>query len=367
MAHFERATTVAENADQIVFLVHGMGLHEEGWHTPWVKVLEDAYNRYPLLQSRPFAKRFEFVPISYDRIFRELVQGWQDNASALANAGITGLGKSLTKWLTSAGELKDNFKWTHAADVFLFKLFDLVHDRICVLAAETIATKLQAVGPGVTWSAIGHSLGTAVLHDTLTRMWANNSVFAQDYRAMAIAMVANVSRALEQKKGLPNGVIGDVLQSPVRPGVASNYFLNLEHTLDPFIWPRRFRPFEWPDAATLAANPPRYIHSADEDIRGRSYVLDHIHGRNIHSFEHYLVSPKAHIPLFRMLLGEDDFIPPEVEQSNRDTFPRFGSLGDDAAIKIKSALENKIVTFEGLSWEVFGAIWTELEKVGGMT
>ena len=32
-------------ADQIVFLVHGMGHHAEGWHQPWVKALAHAYNR----------------------------------------------------------------------------------------------------------------------------------------------------------------------------------------------------------------------------------------------------------------------------------------------------------------------------------
>jgi len=349
-------------ADQIVFLLHGMGTQSEGWHKSWVKVLEDAYKRYPRMQDRPFDTRFEFVPITYDTIFRQTVEDWQSNAKALSAAGITGIGRKLTGWLEDAGELKGNFAWTHAADVLLWKLFDLVHERVCVVAADEIKKKLLAAGPGSNWSIIGHSLGTSVLHDTIARLWAGDSIFARDHRARLIAMVANVSRVLEQKKDLPQGVVGDVLRSPVRPGVACNFFLNLEHPLDPFVWPRRFHPVSWPDQPTLAANPPRYIHSADEDIRGRSYALDHIHSEEVHSFEHYLVSPKAHIPLFRMLLAEDGFIPPDDELRNRDRFLRFGELGDEAAIRIKVALEG-IGASENMEWEDIGMLWKKLSKI----
>jgi hypothetical protein len=349
-------------ADQIVFLVHGMGHHAEGWHQPWVKALAHAYNRYPAMQSRAFETRFEFVPVSYDPIFRGIVEGWQSNAQALAAAGVTGIGAKLTRWLKDAGELKDNFAWTHAADVLLYRLFDLAQGNVCAVVAERIKTTITAAGPGARWSVIAHSLGTSVLHDTLARMWANDSVWARDHRARLIAMVANVSRILERKKDLPAGVVGDVLASPVRPGVASNYFLNLEHALDPFIWPRRFHPFAWPDAATLAMNPPRYIHSADPDVLGRSYVLDHIHGANVHDFEHYLASPKAHVPLFRMLLGEDEFIPAEDERRNRDQFPQFGKLGEDLAIRVKLELE-EIGVHEDMGWDDLGALWKKMAKI----
>lgn len=349
-------------ADQIVFLVPGMGVYADGWHKPWVKTLEDAYNSYPLLQKRPFTTRFDFVPINPDTIYQKIVAGWQERSRALAAVVTGGLVSKLTSWLTNAGELKDNFGWTHAGDVLQYRLLNLVREWVCVAIADEIKQKLVKVGPGLTWSIIGHSLGTAMVHDTIARLWANDSVFRRDYQARLIAMVANVSRVLEQKDDLPPGVVGDALLSPVRPGVACNYFLNLEHPLDPFVWPRRFHPMAWPDAATLAANPPRYIHSADEDINGRSYALNHVHGAGVHDFEHYLASPKAHIPLFRMLLAEDGFISAEEERRARDRFPQFGKLGDELAIKIKKQLED-IGSSERLEWEDIGVLWGKLERI----
>src|SRR6188508_1037470 len=184
-------------ADQIVFLVPGMGVYTDGWHKSWVKTLEDAYNGYPMLQKRPFTTRFDFVPINPDQIYRQIVEGWQKRAKALAAVKI-GLVAKLTTWLTNAGELKDNFGWTHAGDVLQYRLLNLVREWVCVAIADEIKQKLLKAGPGSNWSIIGHSLGTAMVHDTIARLWANDSVFARDHPARLIAMVANVSRVLEQ-------------------------------------------------------------------------------------------------------------------------------------------------------------------------
>ncbi len=344
-------------ADHIIFLLHGMGTYDAGWHDKWVQVIGDAYARYPALQEKSFDVQFEFVPITYDVIFRKLVDTWQEEANKFADAGVD-LKEfaGAVDWLKGAGKIDGNFKWTHATDVLLYRLSNIVRNDVCALVALEIKKKTVQISSGVRWSIIGHSLGTAVLHDTLTRLFANESAWLKDTPPHLVMMVANVSQVLQQVAGIPQGVEANVLKSPVQPGIGCNYFLNAEHPLDPFVWPRRFHPLTWPSRPIREMNPPRYIHSFDSDILHRSYQLDHIHDWDVHAFEHYLVSPKVHVPMFRMLMGRDSYITPQEEQSARDRFSRFGKLGDEAAEKIHDWLEKRQGS-EKDDWTKIRTIW----------
>lgn len=349
-----------------VFLLHGMGHHPQSWHEPYVAAIKQAYGLYPFIAERPIEDRVDFVPIQYDHIFSELVTTWASNAKLLAAASAeTGVPASkLTNWLAGAGELKDNFAWTHAADVLLYRCFSLVRNRVCVHVARQITTRVaeQIAGAGsCTWSAIGHSLGTSVLHDTLARLWQPNGnlpgglAFApENAQAQMLMMVANVSRVLEVKTAAEPY---DVFETAVAPGFAGQsrrgcrYYLNLRHRLDPFTVPRMFNPQLWPDEAALVAKPPRYL----------CVELEHLHQPDVHDFSHYLRHPSAHIPMLRRLFGLQA-VSDDEERDALARFRPFGPLEDKLAIKLKTQLES-LVPSQAENWLALGKARKALNKL----
>jgi hypothetical protein len=67
----------------IVFVVHGMGVHGEGWTAEWVREFGGLYDRYEGLSSEPIAARLALVPIGYDGILAGLVEKWHTDATAI--------------------------------------------------------------------------------------------------------------------------------------------------------------------------------------------------------------------------------------------------------------------------------------------
>jgi hypothetical protein len=347
----------------LVFLVHGMGVHEDSWSTKYVEAIAAAYDQYPGLKGLPLKDLFRFVPISYDDIFRELVGNWSDAAELIAGASKeTGAPVSkLTDWLKGAEKIDGNFKWTHAADVLLYRGFSLVRERVCVHVAAQLVKEInkQIKNEGISrWSVIAHSLGTAVIHDTLARLWhpkANMpggiAFSTGNEQAHLIAMISNVSRVLETK---PH----DVYESAAMPGRNAqagrgcNYYLTARHLYDPFTIPSMFRPQMWPDEVTLLAKPARYVYTE----------VDHIHDWNVHDFGHYLKHPRVHVPLLRRLTDETQISDTEYEEALH-RFRMFGPLEDQAAIQIRQKLED-LLPAQSADWLLFGKLWKKFVAKG---
>jgi len=344
----------------LVFLVHGMGIHETGWESQYIDALDAAYEQYELLSQKPLRERFTFVPLSYDEIFRELVSNWATNAEFVDRAATeAGVSKTqLTGWLKGADVTDANFKWTHAADVLMYKAFSLVRERVCQHVGnqivQALAKQIQDEGRSL-WSVVAHSLGTAVIHDTLARLWDSQSTApghvafsAQNEQAQVIAMVANVSRLLETKTA---NEPYDVFKTAVAPGRMAQagrgclYYFNARHRLDPFTIPKMFSPQMWPDEAALLASPPRYAH----------VEVDHIHMWNVHDFGHYMKNPKVHVPLLRRLVSSLAITDEEYAMTLAK-FRTFGSLQDEAAIRIRQKLEDATES-QADDWLVLGRIW----------
>lgn len=347
----------------LVFLVHGMGVHKQSWSTDYVDAIAAAYDQYPSLKGLPLKELFRFVPISYDEIFRELVGNWSDAAELIASASTeTGAPVSkLTDWLKGADKLDGNFKWTHAADVLLYRGFSLVRERVCAhVAAQLVkAIKQHITDEGISrWSVIAHSLGTSVIHDTLARLWDPKASMpggiafsTGNEQAQLIAMIANVSRVLETDPY-------DVYESSVKPGRNAqpdrgcNYYLTVRHVYDPFTIPSMFRPQMWPDELTLLAKPARYVYSE----------VDHIHQWNVHDFGHYLKHPRVHVPLFRRLTDEMQITDAEFEEALQ-RFRTFGPLEDQAAVRIRQKLED-LLPAQSSDWLLFGKLWKNFVAKG---
>lgn len=72
----------------IIFLVHGMGEHGDGWAEPWIARLKELYDQYDgtNLTRLTFDERFKCILLSYDDLFADLLQRWRDEGADLANA-----------------------------------------------------------------------------------------------------------------------------------------------------------------------------------------------------------------------------------------------------------------------------------------
>ena len=175
--------------------------------------------------------------------------------------------------------------------------------------------RLGSAADSKTWSVIGHSLGTSVVHNALNTLYSSpvdgeGPLHPAETRPRTLMMVANVSRVI-QRPG------AKVLESQVQPGPVSaerlcGFYLNVRHRLDPFVHPKPFQPDLWPDAATFATSAyqhiqPSHIHFDPEAIT------------RVHDFDQYLKNPRVHVPLFRSILG-DVLIPDAEFQTTRQQF-----------------------------------------------
>jgi hypothetical protein len=334
-----------------IFLVHGMGHHPDDWYVPVQKTLKQLYGKYNISRI-PFDTRFTIQPISYDSVFRMLVARWQADATALGAAsaavGATEVG-NLVGWLRNAGQVDNNFVWTHAADVLLYRLFYTVRHEVKTHVAAELARGIDALPASARWSVIAHSLGTAVAHDSLDMLMSGTQedgsptgFEARHEQALVVAQVANVSRVLQ--------TAAKAYDSNVKPGRAGQNgrgcrkFLNFRHVLDPFTIPKMFRPDNWPDSTAVAKGLYRYIE------------VNHVHDINVHDLTHYLKHPDVHIPLFRSLAGFKSAVTKAQEEEALANFKQFGQLSQSAGISLKEKLEE---VSPGISedWKTYREIW----------
>lgn len=341
----------------VVFLVHGMGHHPANWHADAETKLRELYARYTRLSRIPFDERFRIVPIQYDDVFRRLVRDWQQNAAALGpvadNLGAAAV-ENLVGWLRNASTADNNFVWTHAADVLMYRLFFSVRQEIKTSVAGAIAREIDALPASASWSIIAHSLGSAVVHDSLDMLWTGRKEDGtptgfqpRQEQALLVAMISNVCRVLQTNPKAYDGT--------VKPGRAGQKgrgclnYLSCRHKLDPFCIPKMFRPNEWPDPDSAERGVYRYVE------------IDHIHQVNVHDFNHYLDNPNVHIPLFRKLSFKSA-ITTEEENNAIAGFAGFGNLGEAIGIRIKQRIEE---TVPGLpeTWNGYRTIWDQFEAV----
>jgi hypothetical protein len=333
-----------------LFIVHGMGVSDPAWARPIETLLDEIYSTYETLAGIPRTARFTIHPIRYDDILSRLVTKWQADATAIGrlSAGVNApLADALVGWLKSAGP---GLAWTHAADVLLYRCFADVREAVLVAVANQIFKVVNAdlnQSQESRWGVLGHSLGTAVVHDALHALWTTEfpggvRFDPADVKADFVMMVGNLSRLLETDI--------DVLASAVQPGRTSSptrgclNFLTVRHALDPFTIPRMFDPQDWPDRETV------------EQRRYRSIRLTHFRHRNVHALVHYLIHPAVHIPLLRLAANHRTIITEATEQAALQAFTAFGEVPRDAAVRELEHLE-RIQPSRGDDWTKLRAIW----------
>lgn len=337
-----------------LLLVHGMGKHEDDWADATIAKLEALYDSFdrqpPLLTRKPFEERIQPVPIRYDGVFRDTLKKWADNNETLAQHA-DALGSDavarLTSWLDN--EDLDDFAWTHAADVLLYRGFSLMRERVKVNVAQQLAVAIDAaIQADDSWSVLAHSLGTSVLMDSLHALFTHEfpqlptGFEPQNAQSVLVMTVANVSRVLQTTPAAYDSTV-----KPGPPGSTDRgcqLYLNVAHTLDPFLVPKPFKPNPWPDADP----EPNPLYAR--------LVVSHIHQANVHSLEHYLEHPAVHIPLFRALTWQAA-IPQAQEQEKLQNFKIVDDLTEAQWKDIKQRLEGAQVGAPASPWETFETIW----------
>lgn len=311
---------------KVLLLVHGMGEYARGWSADVVDKLDAVAAQYPAFQSgRRFSQRLAIEEIAYDDVFAKIVGGWNRDAGAL-DAWAKGAGRELPKlvsWLRAPlSSAAKGFFWTTAIDPLLYRGFHLVRDDVRAQVTKQVAAaaKRAMQNGAADISVLAHSLGTAVMHDSLDvlgrKPYENNEVLtAARWQFANIFMLADVCQ-------LARNLVADIdyYDSIVRPTTAAGadksycqFFVNVWHRFDPFVLLAPFRPMTWGD---------NYIPIGP---------LQHFHSANVHGYTHYLDHPLVHAPIINGALGLP--IISDADQAKvLKSYPVTPSAGCDAEI-----------------------------------
>jgi hypothetical protein len=299
-------------AANVVFLVHGIGRHfaagqagnaqqptaghndPHGWSDAVIATLKQAWQAFPGLRDIDSQELIEFVPITYDHIFREYLAQIGDAAARVRQYMPSDDLNDVLGVLEGASPEEESFFWDYVTDLLDYQYgadrFRRVHAHI----AHEIASKAQAVWAkhhDATFSVIAHSLGTAAAHGALNRLGGGNigesAAFrlGGQFRLRSYTAIANVSRLLWYGA---QDIYRSTIVRPFSVGQGrgyTDYFLNVRHFADPIPAPQSFVPIGWGSAYQSV------------DVR-------HLRQANVHALEHYLAHPAVSGNIFRALLGD---------------------------------------------------------------
>ena len=328
--------------------VNASGAASHSWSKAAAKTLKNLYDQYFILQLIPFDDRFEVVHINYDTEFHKLLKRWDDEAQkilASGNASAPDVAKMIS-WLDGGSQIDNNFAWTHASDVILYRYFSLVRQRIKIHVANQIRNALapNADGAVTSWSVIAHSLGTIVTHDVLhaldstTPGEAGVSILdSMVPSANVVAMIANVTKVLENDVDVYDSLV--VPSSAVKMQSACFSYMSCNNKWDPFVFPVAFEP------GGMVAWDVALANETFLDVE-----IENVHEMNVHSIDNYLVNPAVHIPLLEQMCGIGSILDTEKQKA----FDEFDNIPDEA---LEDAFDLLMVEFEDAEW---------IELVGGL-
>lgn len=348
----------------ILFLVHGMGTYgavkdgkwvqdTEGWFAEARKSLVEIYEAFikddpKLGKGVDFDDRFVIETIEFDSWLERYRTDWAYQAETWKafdfDDGVAGKINDFFR-----GNTDKAFLWTHVADVLLYTS-PLLKDAIHPYVAKQILVALRKhhkAGTLENWSILAHSLGTAVINNTIPALMAEIEE-DQDLKAVLvppkiICMVANVARALSS----PAAAYNDRLVPAGALGVG--HYLNCSHTLDPFC---RIRPFQPTDPKWV--NAPGYVpltglsgyYLADEFI---DWVQDWNNFEKLasvvpHGFSHYMRQPKVVAQLWPRLRARLPSESPNLESAVRDANEKLvrDTVGDHLRQKLEQEVRQRL-------------------------
>jgi hypothetical protein len=249
---------------------------------------------------------------------------------AISSFADLGLGLELLPKVASIDERlgKDEFLYTHFLDVIFYTT--LLGGKVRVEVAKQLGS-LIARNPLQKIHVIAHSLGTAVLHDTLALLYRAHANFSDDipvldtrtHKLSSVWMVANVSRLIQSATGL-----ADPMESVVRPGPGgcTNRLINIRHRFDPFTWCAGFDP----------RNDGSWVPKAYFDRCYRAIETTSVRQLNTHEFTDFIENPSVSVPLLHRLVR---LSPSQAELERVERNYRQGDI-HGAFDRVRSALRN---------------------------
>ncbi len=299
-------------AKKHLLVVHGMGQHtNDSVKAEVADAFTTAFSRYESLKNKKVADLIEIVPVTYADVFDTFRQQRATSSESLSKwlAGVNGMQSLPLRAVAEVNDIEtslgsDTFFNTHWLDVLLYR-FTFLSERIRLKVAAAVGKAITDAQGSTNVHVLGHSLGTAVLHDSLAKAYGPENI-ESDGKALnlngvsdrlgGIHMVANVSRSLQ--------TFVTVGSSIVRPGPlgCTGVFAEYRHRLDPIPMIRPFNPTnngEW---------VPQSIFTSVYSLQGPTPVTE----ANVHRLGHYLLIPEVHRALFRALFN---FAPKKAEKT----------------------------------------------------
>lgn len=380
-----------------IFLIHGMGVYRKkveagadettanwednnAWFEAAEKTVKDTYNQYPTLKRRDFDNHYTFVRINYDEYFNAVLQQTETTIAQLAVAMPGDISNALTE-LAGLGDVDDNFFWTHFVDVFLYKYSGIIRNGV---RSRVIAKMLHAINHGADnkpyqyrsadWSVIAHSLGTIVAHDAICDLQRVSVADGYDHtlrETQCVAMVANVIPPMVQHGPEGFGAY-DGRICPRGPDSLVKNYVSAGHKLDPFTQAAPFKsaPFQAQmnnDNQRAFVNHPSLTHFRPDILLGDDGEIDDFARLVPHSFAHYFVNPRVHLPIFSSLSagfdpdGEDReaIIAAFDQKTNTEQRNRaIAELGDFIGLDINPSDGERINEFWRMAYGVLEGLFT---------
>ena len=356
----------------VVVLIHGMGEHSPGDMTgQFTTAMNAAMNKYTGFKTAKVENLADIVEINYNGFFDQMRTKMADAASPVADRlgsinVLSGLswGSDLVLKLANIEKnfAKDEFLYTHFLDVVFYAT--VLGGKVRVDVARQLGTIIRQ-NSRADIHIVAHSLGTAVVHDTLALLYRKDADMNDDipdldlvtHRLSSIWMIANVSRLMCSITKLIDPGLSVVRPAP---GGCVNYLNNVRHTLDPFTWFARVDP----------QNDDSWIPKKYFDLAYQAIETSVVRKLDTHDFAEYVEHPKVAVPLMRRLLGKapkaqeiDSVIADHEKEGIRGAFDELSEALRDIQISDQATLAELARATKHFR-EVLGQFQEQLDAMG---
>lgn len=300
-----------------LLVLHGMGAHSaEQIKQTVIDAANTALHRYKRFKDVKFENEVSVTGIGYDDIFEQERKRLVKNNLSISDYLKTN--KKIAKgFITKIVELEseigeDNFLTTHALDVIFYLTLkgEEVRLRVIKEIADAWVNRRNE-----DMHILGHSLGTAVLHDTMHKAYTGgidgHKLDCVTHKFNSLWMMANVSNLTYSLS--PFGIKFDPFNSKVRPSYVEDgsveEFYNFWHKLDPFTLFHRFAPEN--DGSWLPMGVYDELYKYKEiDTIGSTL--------NPHDLTEYISNPYVSYRFLKRIMPADVFDPTFDEVNRAD-------------------------------------------------
>jgi hypothetical protein len=236
----------------MVLVIHGMGTHNPG---ETKKIIADGLNNAAEnfgLSNFDIYDKVEFYQFNYSDFLDKIRLKDAEQASKLIDhinlLKGHGLGERAASELIEffAGFGEDKMFYTHWMDVLYYGLMFWGEKIRVDLAKKINDLMIEKVRAGRELHIIAHSLGTSVLHDTLSKIFRKDTDLYSEvpqldtdrFKIDSLWTVANVSRLLNLLNDIedPNH---SIVTSDI--GGCTDLLFNMRNEFDPFCWIKTYK------------------------------------------------------------------------------------------------------------------------------